>query len=428
MKNTLKNLSATEFEIEIEVSTEELDKFIERVVSDFSKDAKAPGFRPGKVPKEIVERNLSPEKVLSEAAELAVNDGLNWAIKENNLSPISYPQIHVHKLARGNPFVFCAKITIMPQIDLPGYREIAKGAERKKVFVEEKEIEEALRWVQKSRAKLSLKNAPAEMGDFVEVEYWSPEIEGTTNPKGVKDAFVLGEGKFLPGFEEKLVGMKGGDEKKDISLKMPEKYFVKNLAGKEIHLKAKMNSVQKMELAEINDEFAKNAGNFDSVSSLKNSIKDGISSEKQEAETQRLRNEILDKINKSTKFEIPESLVLLERDRMLEDYKKSVTEQFQISFPEYLEKTKKTEKEVMESFLPQAERRIKNSLILKEIGKKENVSVSEEEIGSEVGKILKSYPDAAEAKKKIDLNHLRDYTKETLYYEKTFKLLEGFIN
>lgn len=424
MKSTVKKLPKSEVKIEIEISSEELDKFIDRVVLDFSRNVKMPGFRPGKVPKDIVGKEIGEERILANAAELAISDVYPKAVIENKIDVISHPQVHVHKLARGNPFIFCAKAVVMPEIKMPDYKKIAGRVERKEISVSDKEVEETLKWLQKSRAKFIAKPGAAELGDFVEVEYWSPEIEGVVNPKGVKDAFILGEGKFLPGFEEKLVGMKSGEEKADISLEIPKNYFAKNLAGKQISIKAKVGSVQKVELPEINDDFAKSLGDISGLSQLKENIKEGMTFEKREAEAQRVRNEIIDKISDETKMEVPDSLVDLEKARMLENYKKNVQDQLQIPFAEYLEKTKKTEKEIIDSFSAQAQRRIKNSLVLKEIGQKEGISISEKEIEEKANETLNRYPSVEAAQKKIDLNKLKDYTKEAIYYEKTFQLLE----
>ncbi len=424
MRSTVKKLPKSEVEIEIEISPEELNKFIDRVILDFSQGAKMPGFRPGKIPKDMIEKEIGEERILANAAELAVSDAYPKAIMENKIDAISHPQVHVHKLVRGDPFIFCAKVVVMPEIKMPDYKKIAGRVERKEVSVSDKEVEETLKWLQKSRAKFIAKPSVAELGDFVEVEYWSPEIEGITNPKGVKDAFLLGEGKFLPGFEEKLVGMRAGEEKPGILLEIPKDYFAKNLAGKKINIRVKVGSVQKVELPEINDEFAKNMGNISGLAQLKENIKKGMTFEKREAEVQRVRNEIIDKISDETKMEVPDSLVDLEKARILENYKKNVQDQLQISFAEYLEKTKKTEKEIIDSFSAQAQRRIKNSLVLKEIGQKEGISISEKEIEEKAKETLSRYPSVKKAEKEIDLNKLKDYTKEAIYYEKTFQLLE----
>jgi len=427
MEVNLKKLPKSEIELEIEISAEELDGFIERVVLEFVKDAKYDGFRKGKAPRAVVEKELGEEKILANAAELAINEGYGKAIRENKINAASQPAVHIHKLAKGVPFIFCARVAVLPAIILPDYKKIAESVERKEIFVEDKEVENALKWLQKTRAKFTLKNEPAENGDFVEIEYWSQEIEGTVEPKGIKDAFILGEGKFLPGFEEKLVGMKAGEEKKDTSLAMPENYFAKNLAGRTINIRVKMNSVQRAELPEINDDFAKNLGNFENLSALKENIKRGISLEKKEAESQRVRNEILEKIDQKITMDIPESLVEAEKKRMMENFKKGVAEQLNISLEDYLNKVKKSEKELLDSFSSEAGRRIKNSLVLKEIGKKENISVQETEIDDEINKILKQYPGADKTRKELDPEKLKDYTKEAIYYEKTFQLLESYV-
>jgi trigger factor len=296
------------------------------------------------------------------------------------------------------------------EIKLPDYKEIASKIKRNEVSVKEEEIENALKWLQKSRAKFSLKNEPAQKGDFVEIEY---KIEGKT----LKDGFILGQGHFLPGFEDNLIGLKSGQEKKDISL---------DKGGQKIKIDLKITSVQKVEFSQINDEFAKSLGDFKDLNHLKENIKQGINLEKERAEAQKLRQEILNLISKETEIEIPDILIENEKKNMLENLKKMVSQRIKVSFQEYLDKIKKTEKEILDSFDLEAKTKIKNFLILQEIGEKEKVEVSDQEIMDEVNKILRRFPSVKEAEKNIglDLQKFKDYTKQVIYNEKVFKILK----
>ena len=393
MKSIIKELPKSEVEMEIEVPAEEFGRFIEQVTLDLGKDLEIKGFRKGKAPKQIIEEHFGPDKILIEAAEMAVRENYRKAVLENKIEAILQPKIEIKKLAKGNEFIFSAKTAVLPEVELPDYQKIASKVERRKVSVGEKEIGEVLKWLQKSRASFSLKNQPAQKGDFVEIEYWLPE-----NKEVIKDAFILGKGRFIPGFEEKLIGMKDGDEKKEISLRI------------------KMKSVQNVELPEITDEFVKNLGKFDNLEALKKSIKEGINLEKRQSEKLRVRNEILEKISEKTKVEIPGVLIEAEQKQMLENIKKNVLENLnpvrdsegreevqkesisngvKISWENYLRRIKKTEKEILDSLLPQVQKRIKNFLLLKEIGKRE-----------------------------FDSKEIKEYTEETEKIEKIFQILE----
>jgi len=423
MEVSFQKLSKTKIELKIELSTEEFDKFIEKAIPSLGKNVEVDGFRKGKAPKEIIKEKVGDFKILEEAANLAINESYFKAIgqSEEKIEVISHPKIEILKLAAGNHFIFKAVVEILPEIELPDYGKIASETKKKEVFIEEKEIEEAINWLRKSRAKLTLKGAAAETGDFVEIDFQSPQIERGQNRK---DGFILGQGRFIPGFEENLIGMAEGSEK-EFSLKFPGNHLQKELAGKEVNFKVKMNSVQKVELPEATDDWIKSLGNFENLFSLKESIKEGIKKEKEVEEVLRVRQEILEKIAENSKFETPESLIESEKNRILNNLKNKVSETFKISFEDYLNKIKKTEKDLMESFSEEAQKTAREYLILREVAKREKIESSKEEAENEISKILKSLP--TEKTKELDPEKLKIYIKDEIKREKTLKFLENFI-
>jgi len=394
MKSTIKKLPKSEVELEIKVSAEEFGRFIEQATLNLGGDLDIKGFRKGKAPKNIIEERIGLEKILIEAGDLAVNETYKKTVLENKIEVIFQPKIEIKKLAKGSDLVFSARTAVLPEVKLPDYKKIASEIKRNKAVVEEKEIEDAFKWLQKSRAKFTLKNQPVHKGDFVEIEYWSAQIQG----EGQKDAFILGEGHFIPGFEEKIIGMKSGEEKENITL---------NKDSKEIILKVKVISVQNVELPEANDQFAKSLGKFENLDALKKNIKQGLVLEKEQVETQRVRQEILERISEKIKTEIPDVLIENEQKQMLENLKKMVSERLKISFGDYLSKIKKTEKEILDSFLPTVQKKARNFLVLKEIGKREKVRVLEEELAN------------------LDSGQSKEYSEETLRTEKIFAMLEN---
>lgn len=421
MKVQISNLTKSQVELKIEVSAEDFEKCKKEAIKELAKNLKMEGFRPGKVPEEIAEKSLSQEMIMAEAAERAVQEYYRKAVLENKLFPLGQPEVKVLKLAPENPFEFQATLAVMPQVKLPDYKKIASEVERKEVTVSDKELSDSMNWLQKSRAKFTLKQGGAEKGDFVEIEYNSLGIEGG---KTFKDAFLLGEGKFLPGFEENMEGVSSGQEK-EFKLEFPKDYAQKEIAGKEISFKVKMITVQKMDLPELGDEFAKNLGQFENLKSLEKSVKDGLQAEKENVETDRVRKEILDNISKKTEIDMPEILVESEKQRTLEDLKKRVEGQLKIPFSDYLAKIGKTEKDLLDSFSDQSEKKVKNSLVLREIANREEIQATEDEIKEDMNHILARFPDAKSAKAAFDLEDLREYTKEAIRNEKTFKLLEN---
>lgn len=433
MKIEINKLPKSEVELKIEVPASEWQEFLDGAAKELSRDLKIEGFRPGYAPFKLVEEKIGVAGILEEAAEHCIQKCYVKAVLENNIEAIGQPEVSILKLAKNNPFEFKAKVAIMPEVKLPDYKKLASEEKRNKVLVEDREIEETLSWIRKSRARFSQKSGPCQKGDWVEIEYFSPQIE---NEKKTEDAFILGEGRLIPGFEENLDGMEGGQEK-EFSLTFPKSNLPKrsegwreadaprpqkDLAGKEISFKIKLKSVQNVELPEVNDGFAKEVGNFENVAGLKNSIKEGISTEKETLESQRVRQNILEKITEKSKIELPGTLVSNVKNQMLADSKRNVSQKLGITFEEYLNKVNKTEKDLLDSFSGGAEKRVKESLVLREISKKEKISVSNEEAEAEANKILKSHPD----NQKIDAEKLKSYTKEVMMSEKTFQFLESF--
>jgi trigger factor len=421
MKYIIKNLPKSQIEMQFSVEAGELVKFYKEAILEFANQIKIEGFRPGHVPENVIEQKVGKMVILEEAAEHAISENYRKAVLESKITPISQPQVEILKLAPENPLEFKVLVSVLPEIKLPDYQKITGAIERKKIVVEEKEIEDSLNWLQKSRAKFSLKNGPAAKGDFVEIEYSSPLLE---NGKTYNDAFVLGEGKFLPGFEENLENLKDG-EQKEFSVNFPADYPHKPLSGKEVNFKAKVKAVQKAELPEMTDEFAKTLGGFENLEVLKKNIKEGLISEKEREESGRLRSEILDKISAEAVCEIPETLVESERNRMLEDLKHSVSHNFQTTFEDYLKKVGKTEKELLDSFSAPAKKHVLGSLVLKEISGKENIKAEEPELNEEMARFLKQYPDIKVARKEFDEERLKEYIEDAIINEKTFKLLEN---
>lgn len=420
MKYTQKKLDKSQIEAEFELSAEEFTAFIDKALEHMKGHIKMDGFRKGQVPKEIVERQIGQENMLMEAGDLAVKESYTKFVNENNLEPIGSPEVQITKIAKGSPFLFKVTVSVLPEIELPDYKKIVEQVKGQEISVDEKEIEEALNYLQKSRAKFSQIDRGAEHKDFVEIEY---KNENINNGKEVKDKFILGEGGFMKDFEDNILEMKAGEEK-EFMAKFPDNTPNKAVAGKESKFNVKMVSVQKMELPEINDEFAKSLGVFDSLVALKENVKEGITMEKTDALKQRKRGEMLEKISASIKFELPEKMVEYEQERSFENLKDQVAQNAKIDFDKYLASIKKTEEEIKKSFRLEAEKRIKNFLVLRQIGKQENIEVTKEELEEEMNKDVRRY--TKEQLEKIDLNQLREYSKSVLFNEKIFQLLESF--
>lgn len=311
------------------------------------------------------------------------------------------------------------------KIEIPIQLADYKGLKikRNKLEVKKEEIDKSLDYLRQSRAKIITVNKSAKKGDRVEIDF---EIH--SNGVKIEDGMsknhplILGEGRFLPGFEEKLEGMKTGEEK-EFSLKAPKDWPDKRIIDKNLDFKVKMNLVQEREIPPLNDEFAKSLGHFESLEALKKSIEDGLFEEKQIKENQRIRIELIKKVAQNSKMEIPSPLIRQELERMLIEFKYSINS-LGLDFDKYLKEINKNIDEIKKDWQKDAEIRVRTALCLRAIADKENMEISEEEITVRINQDLKQYRNMGEVEKNIDLSALREYTKEVLRNEKVFGLIE----
>ncbi|KKS66044.1 MAG: trigger factor, trigger factor [Parcubacteria group bacterium GW2011_GWC1_43_12] len=428
MNITTKKLPHSEIEMLIELDPQEWGGFFNKAAKELSQNLEIPGFRPGKAPQNLAERHLGEGKILERAADSAIRDSYFKAAEREGIFPVSAPKIQVLKIAKGNSFEFKANVSVMPQIEIGDYKKISQGEKIKKpneIKLDQKEIESAIEWIRNSRTKYAAVSRAARKGDRAEVDF-AAKREGKIISEGESKnhPLVLGEGKFVPGFEEKLEGMKEGEEKK-FSLIFPNDFHDKELANKQIDFEVKMKIVQEAQKPELNDEFAKSLGGFESFEALKKSVSEGMKKEKEQKEKESWRAKILEKIARNSKADIPAVLIDSELSKMEQEMEMSVSE-MGLDFETYSRNIKKTREELKEEWLPKAKSRVMAALVLGEIAKKENINVPESEVEEEANKFLLRYPDIKAARNQIDMDRLKEYTRGSLVNEKVFKRLEEF--
>ena len=410
MEVLLKNTSESEIEILFELSWEEFLPYCEKACLKISNDLKVPGFRQGKIPMEIVIREVGDEKVFLNAAELAINKEYEKFVSEKKLEKeievMGLPKIEILKLASKNPFSFKIKTAIFPKFDLPDYKKIALQFPKKEISATPEEIEEALARIKKSRTEFEELETPIKEGDFLEIEYNSPQIKEDTC---FKDGFFLGQGGFIAGFEENLIGMKKNEEKE----------FNLQDKGKQIFFKVKVHKIQKANIPELNDDFAKEFGCVNLVA-FKQVIEREIKKEKEKFEIQKIQTEILKKIIEQTKIHISELLLEAKKEQMMRELKQRVENNLKISFEKYLEEIKKSKDDLKKTLINEAKKRIQTSLILKKIGEQESITVERAEIEPLVNEFLKNFL-TDEKKKNIDIDALREYYRNIIYTEKVLQ-------
>ncbi|MDD5146493.1 MAG: trigger factor [Candidatus Pacebacteria bacterium] len=421
MEKEIKKLPKCKVEISFIFPWGEFEDYYDQALSKLNQGVALDGFRPGKAPKEIIEQKFGEARILEDAADLALQDKYPALVVDNSLEIIGQPQVEILKLARGNDFECKIKVEVLPEVRLPNYQKIAQGVKKEEIKVEDKELDEALDWVRKSRATFEDLDRAAQKEDMVEISYQSPQLE---NNKQFEDRFFLGKGQLMPGFEEQVEGMEAGEEK-EFAITFPKDYFQKDLADKPATFKLKIQKVQKAIFPELTDEFAKTLGEFENLEDLRKNVADGIKQEKEQDSNQKRREVILEKVMAQAEMEIPEVLLTEERARIMHQLEHDAKDQLGISFEEYVKQNFKNEKELQEKIEKQATERIKSYLIIKAVGQQEGVEVSDTEIDEACRQFLAKYSRTRDVEKEIDPERLRGYYRGIIYNEKVFQKLES---
>jgi len=426
MEIKINSLQKSKKEIIASLNQKDLLPFKEEALKELNKDLQINGYRLGKAPLSIAENHLPSLKVYEKMASLAIEQIYPKIIKEKKIQAIGYPSINITKIIPDQEVEFKAEVSVIPHIEMPDYQEIIKKIPKTKketLVIEEKEIEQALIWLQNSRASLEKVNRPAQKEDIVTIDYQIKEGENLIENGEDKDySFILGKGNFIPGFEDNLIGMKSGEEKK-FELVVPKDWAQKNLQNKKLTINVSLKEIKTKQLPSLDDKFAQSVGKFKSLEDLKKNIREGLLLEKKQKETEKWRLEALEKITAETKADLPEILVQNEIEKMIEELRAQL-DKMQLPFEKYLEQIKKDEKELRKELQELAEKRVISALVLREIASIEKIEVSEKEIEEKVNEILKQIPET-EKKENIDKNNLREFALGIIRNEKVFQILEG---
>lgn len=423
MNITSKNLPQGQVEFTIEVPVIDVEKHLPKAAAQLASQVKVDGFRPGKAPYELMKQRFGEMAIYQEALDSIIRDTLFKALEQEKIEVVGQPEINLDKLAPGNPIVYRAVFTLLPKVTIKNYKNF--NIKPKSVAVDDEKINKTLEQLQKMRAKESLIDAELSTGNKAVIDFTilvdKVPIDGAQQQNY---PVYLGENLFLPEFEKELIGLKAGSEK-EFPLSFPATYFQKNLAGKKAEAKVKVKEVYKIEKPELNDDFAKTLGGYKDMIDLKEQIKQNIIDEEKFENEQKTEMEILDAVIKESEFtDLPKLLIEGELEKMLHELQYNLSRQGMI-FEDYLVQLKTTIEDLKKSFTPQAEKRIKTSLILREVGKLENISITTEELHKEIDQLVKS---AVSSKTGIDYksDSYQRYLENLLVNRKVIEKLKEY--
>lgn len=420
MQITKKDLEKNQVELTIEVSEEEIKPHLEKAAQKISAKQKLPGFRPGKAPLEMIKNKFGEMTLLQEALDFIISDSFYKAITREKLETVGQPQINIEKMAPNNPIVYKAIVSLLPKVALGDWQK--SEIKRKEAKASQEDIDKTLEQISSMNVKENLINRAAKKGDKVEVDFEvlidKVIIEGGKNHKY---PVIIGENRMIPGFEEKLIGLKAKD-KKEFELKFPDNYFAKHLAGKLATFKVEVIGVYERELPKLDDGFAKTIG-FESLNKLKEQLEQNITQDKEAKENQRVEGEAIAAIVKASTIEdIPDNLIDSEVHKMSHELEHSIMQQG-MDMAGYLKSINKTQEDLKKDFRPQALERIKAALVLRQLAQEEKLSIDDKEIDEELNKQKQMYQDNPEALKNIEAPNYRQYLANMLTNQKVIKFI-----
>lgn len=410
--------------IEFTVTPEQFEEAVNKAYLKVKNSINVQGFRKGKAPRHIIEKKYGKSIFYDDALDFAIQEEYPKAVKELSLDVIDSPKVDIVKFDEGEDIVLAAEVEVMPEIELPEYKGIE--VEKTEIKVTDEDVERELKNIQEKNARIvEVNDRAVQKGDFLTIDYagfvGEEQFEGGT---AENQSLEIGSNTFIPGFEEQLIG-KNKDEEVKVNVTFPEEYHAEDLKGKEAVFNVTIHEIKSKELPTIDDEFAKDVSEFDTLEELKSDTRKIL--EQKAADQSKVSNDnnVITKIVNETKIDVPEVLIKREIDYLARNYEQQFRQQGFVG-KEYDDIINNFVNQYKESARAQAEFNVKAELVLEAIIKKENIAVSEEELKKEVDEVAKQYnveEDRLEAFKESLLQSSKNYMEETLQKRKVIDML-----
>ncbi|MBU5425792.1 trigger factor [Tissierella pigra] len=426
MKAVLEKKESNKVSFTIEIPEVDFEKATQEAYIKNRSRFNIPGFRKGKVPRKIIELNYGPEFFYEEAINLILPEAYNNAVEELKLEPVDQPEVDIDEIEKGKPIVVKIEVVVKPEVNIGDYKSIE--IEKIEYNVTDDNITEELKSVQEMNGRIiDVEDRAVTTGDILNIDYkgfvGEEQFQGGT---AEAQELEIGSGRFIPGFEEQLVGKNKGEEV-DVVVTFPEEYHAEELKGKEAIFKVKINEIKEKELPELDDEFAKDVSEFDTLEEYKNDIKEKLEKEFKEKEEVENENNLIEKVIESCEVDIPEAMIDTQLQNELSDFDYRMRTQG-INLEQYLQITNSTIDSLKEQLRPMAAQRVKGDLVLEAIAKAENITVTEEDIDKELEKMADSYKQENKEKfiedmRKGDLSFL----ETAITNQKVIELLKSIV-
>ncbi|MET3507117.1 trigger factor [Halalkalibacter oceani] len=400
MTTKWEKLEGNEGVLTVDVAAEKVDEALDQAFKKVVKKVNVPGFRKGKVPRALFEKQFGVEALYQDALDILLPEAYAGAVDETGIQPVDRPEIDIEKMEKGANLVFTAKVTVKPEVTLGEYKGLE--VEEKDTTVTDEDIDAELKSLQERQAELVVvEDGAIENGDTAVMDFEGfvdgEEFEGG---KAENYSLEIGSGQFIPGFEEQLVGLKAGEEK-DVEVTFPEEYHAENLAGKPATFKVKIHDIKRKQLPELDDEFAKDANEeVETLDELKKELKDKLQKDKEHEAHHEIRDTLVEKAAENATIDIPEAMITTEVDRMMQEFEQRLQMQG-MNLEMYYQFSGQDESAMREQFKVDGEKRVRINLTLEAIADAENLEVTEEDVDKELEKMAEMYQRSVEEIKTI---------------------------
>ena len=405
----------------IEVSAEELDKAMQNAYLKARGKISIPGFRKGKAPRKMIEQMYGKGIFLEDAANALIPEHYSKALEECDLEIVSQPEIDVTQAEPGKAFIFTAEVGVKPEVTLGEY----KGVEvpKSETEVTDEDIDAEIKKEQEKNSRtVTVEDRGAENGDITTIDF-EGFVDGVAfeGGKGTDYPLTLGSGSFIPGFEDQLVGAKAGDHV-EVNVTFPEEYQAAELAGKEAVFQCDVNKVETKELPELDDDFAQDVSEFDTLAEYREDVKKNLTEKKEKEARAAKENAAVDKAIENAEMEIPDAMLNTQVRQMMNDFASRMQSQG-LTMEQYFQFTGMTAEKMQEEMKPQALKRIQTRLVLEKIAETENIEVSEDEVNEEISKMAEMYKMEADKLKELLGDRELEQMKKDMAVQKAVTLV-----
>lgn len=403
MSVQVENLEKSMAKLTIEVSAEKVEEALQEAYNRQKGSISLPGFRKGKVPRQMVEKMYGAEVFYDDAANILIQKEYGPAVKESEVDVVSQPELELVQLEKGKPFIFTATIAVKPEVTLGKYMGVT--VTKIDTSVSDEEVDEEVEKQRENNARsITVEGRPVEDGDTAVIDFEGfVDGEAFEGGKGENFALTIGSHTFIDTFEEQLIGKNAGDEV-EVNVTFPEEYQAEDLAGKPALFKVKINEIKGKELPELDDEFAQDISEFDTLAEYKEDLKNKLQKQKEDAAKRDKEDEAIRKIIDKSKMELPEPMIEMQVQNIINDFANRISQQG-LSMEQYMQFSGASIDSLKEQVRPEAIERIQSSLVLEAIAKAENIEVSDEEVDKELEKLAVAY--------RTDIESLREYATES---------------